>query len=411
MKIKKKIQPFAVVLIGILLALAAACQTGSVGNQSTAGHDESAQNEHVEHTEYAEHGQEKAVHLSEADMETFGIEVTSAGPGKLQIQISLPGEVSVDPDRLAHIVPRVPGVVRQARKKLGEQVRTGEVLAVLESRELSDLKSAFLVAKEQLALAETTFQREERLWKQNVSSEREYLEAKQALAKAQIELEAAGQKLHALGFSEEYVHNLSFHQGVPFTRYKIISPFDGTVIEKHITLGEVLAENAEAFTIADLSTVWVNLTVYQKDLPFVHIGQPVTITSKQGNLISSGTVSYISPILFEETRTATACVVLNNAQGRWRPGLFVTAKVTVEETDVPVIVQKTALLTMDEETVVFVRTGNSFELKPVKLGRENETHVEIISGLEPGQQYVSSGAFTLKSELDKASFGSEGHGH
>ncbi len=411
MKIKKKIQPFAVVLIGILLALAAACQTGSVGNQSTAGHDESAQNEHAEHDEHAEAGEEKVVHLSEADMEAFGIEVTSAGPGKLQIQISLPGEVSVDPDRLAHIVPRVPGVVRQARKKLGEQVRTGEVMAVLESRELSDLKSAFLVAKEQLAFAETTFQREERLWKQSVSSEREYLEAKQALAKAQIELEAAGQKLHALGLSDEYVHNLSFHQGVPFTHYEITSPFNGTVIEKHITLGEVLAEDAEAFTIADLSSVWVNLTVYQKDLPFVHINQPVTITSKQGNLISSGTVSYISPILFEETRTATARVVLNNAQGRWRPGLFVTARVTVEETDVPVIVQKTALLTMDEETVVFVRTGNSFELKPVKLGRENETHVEIISGLEPGQQYVSSGAFTLKSELDKDSFGSEGHGH
>ncbi len=411
MKIKKKIQPFAVVLIGILLALAAACQTGSVGNQSTAGHDESAQDEHAEHDEHAEPGEEKVVHLSEADMEAFGIEVTSAGPGKLQIQISLPGEVSVDPDRLAHIVPRVAGVVRQARKKLGEQVRTGEVMAVLESRELSDLKSAFLVAKEQLAFAKTTFGREERLWKQSVSSEREYLEATQALAKARIELEAAGQKLHALGLSDEYVHNLSFHQGVPFTHYEITSPFDGTVIEKHITLGEVLAEDAEAFTIADLSSVWVNLTVYQKDLPFVRIGQPATITSKQGNLVSSGTVSYISPILFEETRTATARVVLNNAQGRWRPGLFVTARVTVEETDVPVIVQKTALLTMDEETVVFVRTGNSFELRPVKLGRENETHVEIISGLEQGQQYVSSGAFTLKSELDKDSFGSEGHGH
>ena len=411
MQIKKKIQPFAVVLIGILLALAAACQTGSGGNQSTADHDESAQNEHAEHAENDEHGEEKVVQLSEADMEVFGIEVATAGPGNLQIQISLAGEVSVDPDRLAHIVPRVSGVVRQARKKLGEQVRTDEVMAVLESRELSELKSAFLVAKEQLALAETTFQREERLWKQSVSSEREYLEAKQALAQAMIELEAAGQMLHALGFSDEYVHNLSFHQGVPFTLYEILSPFDGTVIEKHITLGEVLAEDAEAFTIADLSSVWVNLTVYQKDLPFVHIGQPVTITSKQGNMISSGTVSYISPILFEETRTASARVVLNNAEGRWRPGLFVTAKVTVGETDVPIIVQKTALLTMDNETAVFVRTEEGFELKPVKLGRKSGTHVEIISGLEPGWQYVSSGAFTLKSELEKASFGSEGHGH
>ncbi len=411
MKIKKKIQPFAVVLIGILLAFVSTCQSGSGGSQSTAGDDENTQNEHAEHAENDEHAEEKVVHLSEADIETFGIEVATAGSGKLKVQISLPGEVSVDPNRVAHIVSRVPGVVRQVRKKLGECVQTQEIMAVLESSELSESQSAYLVAKEQVALAETTFQREEKLWKQKVSSEREYLEAKQALTKARIELEVADQQLHALGFSEEYVKSLSFHQGVSLTRYEILSPFDGTVIEKHITLGEVLRDDSEAFTITDLSFVWVNLTVYQKDLPYVHIGQPVTIISRQGNLVSSGTVSYISPILFEETRTATARVVLNNVEGHWRPGLFVTARVTVEETDIPILVQKTALLTMDNETAVFVRTEEGFELKPVELGRQNETHVEIISGLEPGRQYVSSGAFTLKSELNKASFGGEGHGH
>ncbi|MBW7996667.1 MAG: efflux RND transporter periplasmic adaptor subunit [Candidatus Glassbacteria bacterium] len=411
MEMKKKMQPFTIAFIGIFLALAAGCQSNEGGSRSTTDHDENVQNEQAEHDEHGEDEEGQTVHLSEEEMEAFGIEIAAAGPGKLKVQISLPGEVTTDPSRLAHIVPQVAGVIRKVRKEIGDRVIRGEVMAILDSRELSDLKSVFLVAKEQVTLTETTFQREERLWKQSVSSERVYLEAKQALAKARIELEAAGQKLHALGFSEEYVHNLSFHQGVPFTRYEITAPFDGTVINKHTTLGEALTEDAEAFTVADLSIVWVSLTVYQKDLPYVHNGQPVIISSKQGNLKTDGIISFVSPILFEETRTATARVVLNNPEGLWRPGLFVNAMITVEETMVPLLVPKTALMTMDEETFVFVRTADGFELDPVKVGRKNGTHVEIISGLEEGQLYVSSGSFTLKSELEKASFGGEGHAH
>ncbi len=408
MRIKNKMQLLAVVLIGILLVFVAACQSGSGGSGSTAGHAENAQDEHAEQDE---HGEEPAVHLSEADMEAFGIGTATAGPGKLKVQFSLPGEVTTDPGRLAHIVPQVAGVMREIRKEVGDRVTKGEVMAILDSRQLSELKSAFLVAKEQVILTEKTFQREERLWEQRVSSERVYLEAKQALAKARIELEAAGQKLRALGFSEKYVHNLSFHQGVPFNRYEIIAPFDGTVINKHATLGEALAEDAEAFTIADLSTVWVNLTVYQKDLPYIRKGQPVALASKQGNLNAEGVISYISPTLIEETRTATARVVLKNPEGLWRPGLFINARITMDEKVVPLLVPKTALVVMEEETFVFVGAEDGFEPKPVELGRTNGTHVEIVSGLEPGERYVSDGAFTLKSELEKASFGGEGHGH
>ena len=411
MKIKKKMQSVPAIFSGVLLAVAVACQSGPDDHQLKKAHDQSVQDEHAEHAELSEHGGEQIVHITSEEMESFGIEVATAGPGKLKIQISLPGEVLADPSRVAHIVPQVRGVTRKVWKEIGERVSKGEIMAVLESRELSELKSTFLVAKERVSLAESTFQREERLWKQSVSSEREYLEAKQALAKARIEKKAADQQLNALGFSEEYLENLSFHQGEPFARYEISSPFDGMVIEKHITLGEALQEDSEIFTIANLSSVWVNLTVYQKDLPYIHVDQPVTIDSKHGNLSTSSAISYISPILFEETRTASARVVLDNSQGQWRPGLFVTARVTVEETDVPIIVQKTALLTLENETAVFVRAGNNFELKPVELGRGNGTHVEIISGIEPGRQYVISGAFTLKSELDKASFGGEGHSH
>jgi len=200
-------------------------------------------------------GEEKIVTLTEDQMKKFGVEVGTAGPGKLQVHVTLPGEVAVNADRMAHIVPRVPGVVREVQKNLGDKVKKGEVMAVLESRELADAKASFLAARERVGMAETNFNREEQLWQKKISAEQEYLQTKQALSEAQIELRSAEQKLHALGFPEPYLKELPQHPELNFTRYEIISPFDATVIEKHITLGEVLKDDTEAFMIADLSDV------------------------------------------------------------------------------------------------------------------------------------------------------------
>ena len=360
--------------------------------------------------DHEEHGEEPIVKLSEAELEEFGIETASAGPGKLQLAANLSGAVVVNPDRLAHIVPRVSGVVRKVYKKLGDRVQGGELMAVLESRELSELKSAYLVGKERVALAEATFQREKRLWKQKISSEREYLTAKQALAEARISLRAAEQKLHALGFSHAYLGNLSFQTDELFTRYEITAPFDGTLIEKHIVLGEVLKDDAEAFVIADLSSVWVNLTVYQKDLPLIHIGQSVQVTAGPDMPAVSGSIEYISPVVDEETRTATARVELPNSRGNWRPGSFVHGQVVIEDIAVSVLLPRTALQTIKDQISVFVESEEGLEPQPVTIGRSNETHVEIISGLHPGQHYVARGSFTLKAQLSKSAFDS-GHQH
>jgi len=365
---------------------------------------------HDDYEEHNEHDEEKPVQLSDAEMKEFEIEIGTAGPGRLQIHVNLPGEVVVNPDRLAHIVPRVAGVVREVKKNIGDHVRTGEVMAVLESRELADMKSAYLAAKERVALAKVNFQREERLWKKKVSAEQEYLAAKQALAEERIELRSAEQKLHALGFSEEYLAQLPNHPDITFTLYDIIAPFDGTVIEKHITMGEVLKDDDRAFVIADLNTVWVDLSIYQKDLPSVDLNQPVVISAGPGIQDVSGKIYYITPVVDEKTRTATARVVLPNTDGRWKPGLFVTGRVITKEIEVPILVPKTAIETMKEQSVVFIKTENGFKPQPVLLGRANETTIEILSGLRAGQRYVRKNGFTIKAEIGKSSLG-EGHGH
>lgn len=144
-----------------------------------------------------------------------------------------------------------------------------------------------------------------------------------------------------------------------------LAPFDvitliaGTVIEKHITLGEAVGREGPAFVIADLSSVWVDLTVYQRDLDHVETGQTVEVYVGH-DLRARGTISYVTPIVSEETRTATARVVLSNKQGKWRPGMFVTARIIVSDATVPVAVTRTALHTFEGNTVVFVETEDGF---------------------------------------------------
>jgi cobalt-zinc-cadmium efflux system membrane fusion protein len=406
---KTTIIPFGKVLLAFFMTAALLWGTACT-SQAPSGPAGKGQEAHKEHAGEEGHGDEKAIRMTEAQMKEFGIELATAGSGPLKVQVDLPGEIVPNADRVAHVVPRVPGVVREVRKVLGDRVRKGEILLVLDSKELADNKAAFLSAREKLDLAQSNYDREEDLWKKKISPTQDYLQAKQALSETRIELRSAEQKLHALGFSEAYLAQLPSQPDVSYIRYEVIAPFDGVIIEKHVALGEAKKEEAEMFLIADLRSVWVNLGVYQKDIPLVRAGQPVVISAGHGIPEMAGRISYIGPLVGEQTRTATARVVLPNRGGQLRPGLFVTGRVTLNTVPVPILVPKTALQTMDEKTVVFVKDEDGFEPRAVTVGRSDGTHVEVTSDLKAGQKIVSAGAFTLKAQLAKGSFG-DGHGH
>ncbi len=334
----------------------------------------------------------------------------TASSGTLRQHVTLPGEVVLNADRRSHVVPRVSGVVQAVHKTLGDQVQVGDVLAILDSRELADLKSAYLTAAEQATLAQSTFNREADLRKKKITSEQEYLQAKQERAAARIAKRAAAQKLRALGFSSQEIARLPKQSSATFTHYAITAPFDGTIIERHISLGEVLQDDAAAFVVADLSTVWVDLRVYPKDLPFVRVGQKAVISAGEGIPDVERPIAYVGPVIGEQTRTALARVILPNPDGFWRPGLFVNASVDVDNREVSFLVPKTALQTVEDQPAVFIETPEGFVPQPVTLGRKNGTYIEVMSGLTPGQRYVTRGAFTLKAQLAKGSFG-DGHNH
>ena len=359
---------------------------------------------------------EGRVQLSHEALKSSGIKIMTAGPARIKTLLELPGEIKLDQNRLAHVVPRFAGVVTAVHRNLGDRVRMGEVIAIVDSLELAEAKGQYIESVHRLELAQTSFIREQSLWRNKISPEQDYLHSRHALEEAEITKQIGAQKLLALGLSHADLATLSIEPEGPvrlhrlrtpfreqtLTRYEIRAPLDGIVIEKHLVLGEAIKGDTVIFMIADLSTVWGDFSVYAKDLNAVRLGQEVTVRSKVLAIEATATVSYLGPLVGEETRSARAHVHIPNPDGRWRPGLFVTVEVVEEEVTVPVAVAAEAIQTYRDWQVVFAQYGDLFEARPLELGRSDGQWVEVVKGLSAGERYAATNSFVLKAELGKS---------
>jgi len=336
----------------------------------------------------------KTVTLSEAQIKAAGIRVLAADSAMIRVASQLPGEIRFNDDRTAHIVPRVAGVVQSVPADLGQSVKKGQVLAVIASTAVSEQRSELAAAQKRLRLAQLTYDREKMLWQDKISAEQDYLQARQTLQEAEIASQNARQKLAAIGADTTAKGDLN--------RFEIRAPFDGMVVEKHISLGEAVKEDAPVFTLSDLSTVWAEIAVPARDLNRIRVGEKVLVKADAFDSSASGTVAYVGSLLGAQTRTAMARVTLVNPQGTWRPGLFVNIEVVTAEAEVPVAVPVAALHRMEERDVIFVRTEDGFRVQVVRTGRSDGRLTEIVDGLKAGEQYAADGSFIVRSELGKA---------
>jgi cobalt-zinc-cadmium efflux system membrane fusion protein len=183
--------------------------------------------------------------------------------------------------------------------------------------------------------------------------------------------------------------------------YELKSLIDGTIIDKHLTRGEAVDRDRVCFVVADLSSVWVDLSVYQKDFDHIQPGQPVRIRADHGHLGAEGTIGYVTPAIDPRTRTATARAVLPNPNGTWRPGMFVTALV-LQPGHADITIPATAIQTIEGQATAFALTDDGVEARPLSLGRRGETTVEVLAGLVPGDRVVATNSFLLKAELGKS---------
>ncbi|MFY9684570.1 MAG: divalent metal ion exporter adaptor subunit IhpB [Pseudolabrys sp.] len=192
------------------------------------------------------------------------------------------------------------------------------------------------------------------------------------------------------------------------TVYELTAPIVGTIVDRQIALGEHVGEQKPVFIVADLSTVWVDFSIYRRDLKRVQVGDTVRIDPEDGGPLIETKISYVSPVGSSDTQSALARAVVDNSDRRLRPGLFVSGRILFTAKPAKLVVKTTALQTVENRTVVFVRAGDKFEIREVEAGDRDSEHVEITFGLAEGDVYAGKNSFVIKAELAK---GSASHEH
>ncbi|MBL6454979.1 efflux RND transporter periplasmic adaptor subunit [Belnapia sp. T6] len=359
-----------------------------------------------DHAEEA-HG-EGELHLTAEQIEAAGIRLADIGEGRIARQLSAPGTITASADRLARVPARVAGTVTELHRRLGDQVAAGEVLAVVESREMAEAKATYLAAVRAEALARTTAERERRLWERKISAEQDFLKARTEAEEARIRVDLSRAKLSALGLGTAEIEALPSQPTDALRRQEIRAPLAGRVTDRRIDIGTSVSPETEAFVVADLSVLWVELAISASDLAHLREGQAVHLTGGATGQAGEGKVVFVSPMLDSQTRTARAVAELPNPDGRWRPGAFVTAGIATEAQSVALSVPTEALQTVEGRTVVFVRTEGGFIKREVVLGRRDERSAELVSGAQAGEQVATANSFVLKAELGK---GEAEHAH
>ena len=372
-------------LLSALLPLAlVACGGGEKKADDMAG---------MEGVEKGEGGEKKAdkdaVTLSARQIADAGIEVGRPTIGGVAGAIELPALVQGDPQGVQVVSATIGGRLVALTRNLGQSVRQGDPIAVIESREAASLKAEVEAARARAALAQSNLRREQRLFAERVSPEQDLVAARTAATEANIALRLAQQQLGATGGG-----------GGALNRIAMRSPISGQVIARPAVLGQTVDANAELYRVANLSRVTIAASVSPADAGRIRPGTRVEVTAAGRR--QEGRVSFVSPALDESTRLVQVIATLDNGGGTWRVGEPVTASFMLPATgDRSIAVPSTAVQSVENRTVVFVRTPTGFRAVPVTTGRRNGDQVIISSGLTGQEQIATTNSFTLKAELGK----------
>lgn len=345
--------------------------------------------------------------------QTFQTVVVERGVVREGIQAT--ANIQPNAYKLTHVSPRIEGKAIKVIAELGDVVKAGETLAILDSIELGSKKSAFRQARTILLVNKANYEREKRLFEQQISSEKDYLDAKGAYQQSYASYQAAFEALELVGLSHQDIAAIIENKGGhhPLSSFTLTASQAGTIIERHMTPGELITPSDKPFTIADLNTVWILLDVYEKDLAEVRVGADVRIAvdAFPGETFR-GTVVYLSNLLDPDTRTVEARVEIPNPEGRLRPGMFAMSSIADSSSQGKQVlrVPLDAVQHIEEKAVVFVeKQPGSYEKRTVTLGTKDDPYVEILSGVQEGERVVTKGSFYLKSVMLGETLG--GHGH
>jgi cobalt-zinc-cadmium efflux system membrane fusion protein len=330
------------------------------------------------------------VKLTPQQIKAAGILLVRPSVGGTAGAIELPATIEGDPQGIQVVSAAIGGRVVALARNLGETVRRGDTLAIIESREAAQLKGEVEAARARSALAQSQLRREQRLFAERVSPEQDLIAARTAAAEANIALRQAQQQLSAAGAG-----------GGALNRLALRSPISGQVIARSATLGQTVAADAELYRVANLSTVSLSLSLSPADAGRVRPGAAVIVTApgRQG----TARVTFISPVLDAQTRLVPVIATIDNRASQWRVGESISAAIQLpgKTGNQAISIPQIAVQSVEGKTVVFVRTSAGFRAVPVGVGAPSGDQVAILSGLNGSEQVAATNSFTLKAELGK----------
>lgn len=348
-------------------------------------------------------GEEGVVVLDTAAIRLGGIQVGQVGSVTTSA-LAVTGAITFDADRVSHVGSRSDGRIVAVRSDLGARVQRGQALATLESVEVGQIRAEEREAEALLRIAQENYAREQRLAEQGISSRKELLEAEAMLRRGEAALHSAEDRLKVLGASHDHA------AGGEFT---LVAPFAGVVVARNASHGEMATPADTLFTVADLSEVWIELDIFERDLARVKRGQSVAVlVSAYPSRSFPGRIVYVGDVLDPAKRTVRARVEIPNRDGALKPGMFATANIQVGGGPPMAVVPQDAVQTIEGKLVVFVPgdAPGEFRAIPVAVGPTTDgNRIVILSGIAPGSRVVTAGAFALRSELSKAEIGEDDH--
>lgn len=392
-------RPLRLTALAIVFSLAfalTACGKGGVADGGKKTEQTGAKKEEG-------HSGSEALTLSAEEAERAGVKVERIEAQRLGDTVVVTATIQPDADKVARVAPRIEGRITAAPAKLGDRVRAGQVLAMLDSVEVGAAHAAWLQAQSELRIAETDFERARALNAEEIIAHKDFLRAQSERDKAAVALRAASDKLHLLRGSPAA-------GGSAVSGFAVSAPFAGTVIGKKATLGELGRPGEPLFTIADLSSVWILADLPEATLARVGIGAnaKVSVSAYPGETFA-GRVHHIGAALDKDTRTVAARIVVPNADGRLKPEMFATATIEVAGDKRELLsLPDAAIVLMQGQPTVFVYEQGAYEMRVIEPGERSGGRTVVKNGLRAGEQVVTAGAYALKARKLKSMLG---HGH
>jgi membrane fusion protein, heavy metal efflux system len=345
------------------------------------------------------------VSLSPEEIANAGILLAPVLRGEFRTHRDFPGTVSPNQHAIAEITALVRGRVVDVYADLGQQVKTGDLLAILYSGELGMAQSAYLKADAKLFVADRAFRRAQSLLDEKVIGLAEAQRREGEMISLRAEKREARDRLLLYGMSEDNIKRLTREQTIQ-SYVPIVAPFDGRVIARNLTKGEVVETTEKLFVVADLSEVWVLANIPEKDIPYIHSGSASSdqlvevLVNAYPNEVFHGKLTYVGDVLDVATRTMNLRLELPNLDRKLKPEMYATIRVYSEPEKGVLILPEISVQHERDRTFVFVqRDPQTFEVRDVKLGDSNGQVVKVLDGLREHESVVTKGAFVLKSEL------------